>query len=139
MIVFDLQCSFNHKFEVWFKNSKEFNKQNRNKLINCPVCGDKEIEKSLMTPNIGKKSSSKKSKNAINKTLINKMSKFKKTIEKNFEYVGENFADEAIKIKYGEVKERSIYGEADQEQTKKLVEEEIDFQQLPWTSDKKNN
>ena len=60
-------------------------------------------------------------------------------VEKNFEYVGESFSEEAKKIKYGEAKDRAIYGEANLEQTKELAEEEIDFQPLPWQSDKKTN
>ena len=32
-----------------------------------------------------------------------------------------------------------IYGEANIEQTKELIEEEIDFQPLPWSSEKKTN
>ena len=75
----------------------------------------------------------------MNKTLINKISKFKKTVEKNFEYVGESFTEEEKKIKYGEAKDRAIYGEASLEQTKELIEEDINFQQLPWTPDKKSN
>ena len=139
MIIFDLKCSLNHVFEAWFKDSKEFTKQRKNNLINCPICDDNKIIKALMTPNVGKKSNSKNNKKIINKTLVNKISKFKKTIEKNFEYVGGNFTEEAKKIKYGEAKDRAIYGEANMEQTKELIEEEIDFQPLPWASEKKTN
>ena len=53
--------------------------------------------------------------------------------------VGEKFTEEAKKIKYGEAKDRAIYGEASLEQTKELIEEDINFQQLPWTPDKKSN
>ena len=92
-----------------------------------------------MAPNLNKKSNSKISKKIINKTLINKISKYKKIVEKNFEYVGKNFTEEAKKIKYGEVDDRAIYGEADLNQAKELIEEEIEFHPLPWTSDKKTN
>ena len=139
MILFDLKCSFDHVFEAWFKDSNEFNKQRKTKLITCPVCEDTQITKSLMTPNVGKKSNALKSKKTLNKTLINKISKFKKEIEKNFEYVGEKFTDEAKKIIYGEGEDRAIYGEANLDQTKELIEEEIDFQPLPWSPNKKNN
>ena len=89
-----------------------------------------------MAPNLNKKSNSKK-KN-IKKSLASNMSKLKKIIEKNFDYVGENFTEEAKKIKYGEVEERSIYGEATLEQTKELIEEEIDIVPLPFSSKKTN-
>ena len=139
MILFDLKCSNSHAFEAWFKGSNEFLKQQKKGLISCPVCEDKNIVKSLMAPNLNKKSNSKISKKIINKTLINKISKYKKIVEKNFEYVGKNFTEEAKKIKYGEVDDRAIYGEADLNQAKELIEEEIEFHPLPWTSDKKTN
>ena len=139
MILFDLKCSNSHNFEAWFKDSGEFIKQQKKKLISCPICEDKDIVKSLMAPNLNKKSKSRISKKVINKTLINKISKYKKIVEENFEYVGNNFAEEAKKIKYGEVDDRAIYGEADLKQAKELIEEEIEFHPLPWTSDKKTN
>ena len=138
MIVFDLKCSHNHVFEIWFKDSKEFEKQKKKGLINCPICDDNNINKSVMKPNVSSKSSSK-DKKVINKTLINKISKYKKMVEKNFDYVGDQFSEEAKKIKYGEAKDRGIYGEANIEQTKELIEEELDFEPLPWSPDKKTN
>ena len=138
MIVFDLKCSHNHVFEIWFKDSREFEKQKKKGLINCPICDDNNIDKSLKKPNLSKKSNSK-DKKIINKTLINKISKYKKMVEKNFDYVGDNFTEEAKKIKYGEAKDRGIYGEANIEQTKELIEEEIDFEPLPWSPNKKTN
>ena len=90
-----------------------------------------------MAPNIGKKSSAKNTK--IKKAMINDIKKYKKIIEKNFDYVGDGFTEEAKKIKYGETKERPIYGEASLEQTKELLEEDIDVISLPWSPEKKIN
>ena len=64
---------------------------------------------------------------------------FRKIVEKNFDYVGDNFFEEAKKIKYGETKDRPIYGEASIEETKELIEEEINITPLPFQSNKKNN
>ena len=71
--------------------------------------------------------------------MANNIKKYKKIVEENFDYVGESFTEEAKKIKYGEKKERPIYGEATAEQTKELVEEEISVVPLPWASTKKIN
>ena len=90
-----------------------------------------------MAPNLSKKSNTKVSKQS--KTMINNINKYKKIIEKNFDYVGDNFTEEAKKIKYGEIEERPIYGEANLEQTKELVEEDISFTPLPWSPTKKSN
>ena len=138
MIVFDLKCKIcNLSFEGWFENSKEFNKQKNQKLITCPSCGGTSILKSLMAPNVSKKSNSKNQK--IKKTLATNIEKYKKIIEKNFDYVGEKFTEEAKKIKYGETKDRPIYGEATIEQTKELLEEEINIMPLPFSPKNKNN
>ena len=89
-----------------------------------------------MAPNLNKKSNSKINK--IKKSVATDISKLKKTIEKNFDYVGDKFTEEAKKIKYGESKDRSIYGEATLEQTKELIEEDIQVVPLPFTSKKTN-
>lgn len=138
MIVFNLTCvDCNYFFEGWFDSTVEFNKQKKNKLINCPNCEKLNIKKALVAPNVGKKSNSKKIK--IKKTLANNIKNLKKIVEENFDYVGDQFTDEAKKIKYGEVKDRPIYGEATIEQTKELIEEEIKITTLPFQSAKKNN
>ena len=62
----------------------------------------------------------------------------KKIIEKEFDYVGDKFTDEAKKIKYGEAKDRAIYGEASIEQTKELIDEDIDVLPLPFSTKKTN-
>ena len=138
MILFNLKCKdCSYEFEAWFSNSKEFEKQQKKSLISCPSCNSSLVIKSLMSPNVSKKSNSKVSKQK--KTMINNINKYKKIIEKNFDYVGDNFTEEAKKIKYGEIDERPIYGEANLEQTKELIEEEIPFTPLPWNSTKKSN
>ena len=138
MIVFNLKCkSCSYVFEAWFSGSREYKKQIKNKLVLCPSCSSSSITKSLMAPHVSKKSNTKVLKQK--KTMINNIKKYKKIIEKNFDYVGDNFTEEAKKIKYGEIEERPIYGEANLEQTKELIEEEISFTPLPWHSDKKSN
>ncbi len=137
MIIFNLNCLIcDFTFEGWFDNSNEFTSQKKRNLIKCPSCNSSEIKKALMTPNLGKKSNAKEKK--IKKTMASNINKLKKIVEKNFDYVGDNFTEEAKKIKYGETKDRSIYGEASIEQTKELLDEGIDVLPLPFSS-KKNN
>ena len=137
MIIFNLNCLIcDFTFEGWFDNSNEFTNQKKRNLIKCPSCNSSEIKKALMTPNLGKKSNAKEKK--IKKTMASNINKLKKIVEKNFDYVGDNFTEEAKKIKYGETKDRSIYGEASIEQTKELLDEGIDVLPLPFSS-KKNN
>ena len=137
MIIYNIKCfDCEHNFEVWFENSNEYKKQNKKNLINCPKCNNTNVQKGLMAPNLNKKSNSRNNK--LKKSVATNISKLKKIIEKNYDYVGDNFTEEAKKMKYGEAKERSIYGEATLEQTKELIDEEIDILPLPFSSKKTN-
>ena len=137
MIVFNLNCSdCFFSFEGWFENTKDYNKQKNQGLVCCPSCNSSQIKKGLMAPNVAKKSNTKISER--NKSIASNVKKLKKIIEKEFDYVGDKFTEEAKKIKYGEVKERSIYGEASIEQTKELINEDIDVLPLPFSTKKTN-
>ena len=137
MIVFNLNCSdCAYSFEGWFENTKDYNTQIRKGLLTCPSCNSTQIKKGLMAPNVSKKSNSKISKS--NKSIASNVKKLKKIIEKEFDYVGDKFTEEAKKIKYGESKERAIYGEASIEQTKELIDEDIDVLPLPFSTKKTN-
>ena len=139
MIVFNLICKVClTEFEGWFESSKEFDNQKRKKIINCPSCNSASITKSLVAPNLPAKNNSKKNIQ-IKKAVSNNIKKYKKIVEKNFEYVGDKFTEEAKKMKYGEKEEKPIYGEATMEQTKELAEEEINVVPLPWAPTKKTN
>ena len=52
--------------------------------------------------------------------------------EKNADYVGDKFADEARKIHSGEAEERGIYGETTPEEAEELQEEGVPFGRMPW-------
>ena len=137
MIVFNLCCSNCYfTFEGWFENTKDYNKQIKQGLVSCPSCNSIQIKKGLMAPNVSKKSNSKTSKRK--KSIASNVKKLKKIIEREFDYVGDKFTEEAKKIKYGETKERAIYGEASIEQTKELIDEDIDVLPLPFSTKKTN-
>ncbi len=55
MIVFDLRCEDNHVFEAWFQNSEAYETQAKKNQVECPFCGNNNISKSLMSPNIAAK------------------------------------------------------------------------------------
>ena len=137
MIIFNLNCSdCSFTFEGWFENTKDYNKQIKRSLLCCTSCNSTHIKKGLMAPNVAKKSNTKISKGS--KSIASNVKKLKKIIEKEFDYVGDKFTEEAKKIKYGEVKERPIYGEASIEQTKELIDENIDVLALPFSTKKTN-
>tara|TARA_B100000927_G_scaffold249931_1_gene214170 strand:- start:103 stop:516 length:414 start_codon:yes stop_codon:yes gene_type:complete len=137
MIIFNLNCiDCSFSFEGWFENTKDYNKQIKQGLVSCPTCNSIKIKKGLMAPNVAQKSNRKSSK--INKSIASNVKRLKKIIEKEFDYVGDKFTEEAKKIKYGEAKERAIYGEASIEQTNELIDEDIDVVPLPFSTKKTN-
>ncbi len=62
------------------------------------------------------------------------MVEMRRHVEKNADYVGPKFADEARKIHYGETGQRSIYGEATDDESEALRDEGIEFGRIPWVS-----
>ena len=58
--------------------------------------------------------------------------KMQEHIEKTFDHVGRQFAEEARKMHYGEAEKRSIYGEATQDETEQLIDEGIEINRIPW-------
>jgi len=66
------------------------------------------------------------------KELREALLKVRAEVEKNCEHVGDNFAEEARKIHYGESDKRGIYGETSDEEAEALAEEGIEFGRLPW-------
>lgn len=57
---------------------------------------------------------------------------FQDHVERNFDHVGTQFAEEARKIHYGETDKRNIYGDATAEDAKALRDEGIEVGQMPW-------
>ena len=52
MIKYNLKCGNKHEFESWFSDSKEFEKLNKKKLLECIFCNSKNIQKSIMSPGV---------------------------------------------------------------------------------------
>jgi len=53
MIRYSLICDRKHDFEIWFKNSADYDKQAKRGLVSCPACGSTKVEKALMAPSLG--------------------------------------------------------------------------------------
>jgi hypothetical protein len=66
------------------------------------------------------------------KELREALLKVRAEVEKSCEHVGDQFAEEARKIHYGESDKRGIYGETTDEEATALAEEGIEFGRLPW-------
>ncbi|OYV36656.1 MAG: hypothetical protein B7Z80_15020, partial [Rhodospirillales bacterium 20-64-7] len=53
-------------------------------------------------------------------------------VEKNCDYVGNDFAEEARRMHRGEIEQRPIYGEASDDQAESLADDGIDVSRIPW-------
>jgi hypothetical protein len=129
MILFDLRCKDGHGFEAWFRDGAAYEDQVAAGDVACPVCGDTEVAKALMAPAVSSRPKIDASQAAEATRLWRKVQSH---IEKNFDHVGPQFAEEARKIHYGETEKRSIYGEATKAETKELRDEGIEVNQIPW-------
>ena len=141
MIKYQLKCKkCKIDFDSWFASSIEYERLKTKKLLSCIKCGSLKVEKSLMAPNLLSKNN--KIDNQENKKILeikNKLKEYKKFVEKNLDYVGDNFAYEARSIHYGGKKrKKGIYGKASNDDIKDLSEEGIETQALPWFEDKEN-
>lgn len=133
MKVLDLKCGQQHVFEGWFGSEADFLDQTARGLVECPVCGNASITKGLSAPrlNLGTASSGLPcaqevvSSADMEQILQAGWMALAKRIVANTVDVGSNFAEEARKIHYGEVKARGIRGQASRAQTDSLIEEGI--------------
>ena len=140
MIKYSLQCKNLHQFESWFRTSDDYEKLNNEKMMSCEICGSKSISKSLMAPRVSsnEKKQNKKTLESIPSKEQKLIKQLKKEVEKNCEYVGDNFEKEARAIHYGDSPERSIYGKTTLKQAKSLYEDGIPVTPLPWVDRKTN-
>ena len=108
MILYQLRCSNNHEFEVWFRDSAAYDAQIQDGDVTCPQCGDENISKAIMAPNITTKRSnsklnkSKDERSIVDDKVMRSLELVRSHVEKTCDNVGGNFAEEARKIHYGE-------------------------------------
>ena len=134
MIVFDLICKDQHRFEGWFASGEDFTSQKSRGLLACPVCGGAHVEK-LPAAKIRKQSEPAvpAPANAVQagKTAQVDVSRIIDYILMHSEDVGKGFAEEARKIHYQETPQRSIRGVASRAEAEDLREEGIPVFSLP--------
>ena len=137
MIKYQLICDQNHEFEGWFQASAAFDAQAESGLLRCPLCDSDQVKRALMTPNLASPKRRKAIEPPLadlapkpaNPTLaqqlappteseqiqafgaaLAKLRQLQQKITKDCRDVGDNFAEEARKIHYGEAEADGIYG-----------------------------
>ena len=151
MIKYKLKCKSSYckeqnGFDAWFQNMEAFEKQMNLGLINCPICGNENIVKSLTTPSLNKIHKSNKSigKAKVEKDNISNQNfenittiirSITKEIKKNSTFVGDDFVNQARSMSQGMIEEKSIYGHGTKEEIEELKDEGIEVINIPWTPD----
>jgi len=159
MMTYKLRCAAGHGFEGWFRSSADFERQTARTLLSCPVCGSRAIEKAIMAPAVvtgrqqarqpalahaavGTRPASEAeprqevlpavtTSEAHTAKLLAMMRQIQAHVEKNFENVGQRFAEEARKMHHGEIDHRDVYGQATMAEAKELIEEGVPVLPLP--------
>ena len=139
MIKYSLECNQSHTFDAWFSDSLNFEKQNKKNQISCPNCSSLKIKKSIMAPSIPSKNYKSDLLNEKKDKVEVVLSKVRKHVEDNYDYVGDKFADEARSMHYGEKEEREIYGETTIEDAVDLIEEGVNVKPMLGVDPKLKN
>ncbi|MGH6948349.1 MAG: DUF1178 family protein [Kiloniellales bacterium] len=134
MIRFNLRCRKEHVFEAWFPDGGDYERQAADGKLACPACGSSKIEKAPMAPSVAKSGRAERAAEESRKAgeIKKALAELRKKVEENCDYVGPEFAEEALKIHFGETEKRNIYGEASDEEEKRLKDEGISFGRIPW-------
>jgi hypothetical protein len=140
MILYQLKCHRGHAFEAWFLNSATYDHQQASGDVSCPHCGTTGISKAPMAPNISRGRSepfqqggSENRAQEVAEKILEAVDGLREEIEENCDYVGDEFAEEAKRIHFGETDERGIYGEATEEEAEDLDDEGVEFFRIPST------
>ena len=161
LIKYQLICDKSHEFEGWFGDSDAFESQQESGFLTCPVCGSADVRRALMAPNLAspktrktdlaeqqpsaqpepqpqpqapQQASAALPPAAARKMqeLMSEMRALQTKIREECRDVGNDFAEEARKIHYGEVEPEGIYGQATAEEREALDEEGIEIMDMPW-------
>lgn len=157
MKVLNLQCSAQHHFEGWFSSEEDYASQLERDMLECPLCADKTVHKLPSAPrlNFGAQAPAAAAPaktpaaastpapttapampaqtvatgNEVQALQAAWLHMARRIVEQT-EDVGDNFAEEARKIHYGEIAERGIRGQATRDETEALIDEGIDVMAL---------
>jgi hypothetical protein len=159
MIHYQLRCTTTgeeHAFDGWYKDSAAFEALLKARLVECPVCGGTEVGRALMAPAIPKKGRPARNAAApaeappaappaaappaqapvaagpMPAQLRAMLQRLRAEVERNCDYVGADFAEEARRMHRGESERRGIFGEATDSEAEALREEGIAVARIPW-------
>ncbi|HJV26404.1 MAG TPA: DUF1178 family protein [Aromatoleum sp.] len=145
MIVLNLSCDREHRFEGWFGSADAFELQRQASQVTCPVCGSADISRRPSAPYVNtgvvaraeskattaRQDQAEAAPPALNPDAVATVLAMMRRIGRDSEDVGQKFPDEARRIHYGESAVRNIKGQASGSEVRELVEEGIMVLPLP--------
>ncbi|MCX8515455.1 MAG: DUF1178 family protein [Alphaproteobacteria bacterium] len=148
MISLNLLCSRGHGFSSYFKSRAICDDMIKRSLVDCPHCHDTTIKVGLSHPAIQSvkephdrptptsagplpaiAGNQQDHRHAAIRRLL------RDHVANHYENVGNDFAETARKIHYGEIDQKNIYGKMSQEAAATLQEEGIQFAPAPFMTD----
>lgn len=142
MIVYDLRCGADHVFEAWFGSSRDYDTQQAQGLLLCPMCGDTRVTKAVMAPHVAPKANTSRAvapmteasptRDHSTKAVLATLARAQAEFLAKATWVGADFAEHARDIDAGLAPATPIYGEATLAEAKALVAEGIDIAPLPF-------
>jgi hypothetical protein len=132
MIIFELICGGQHRFEGWYASGEDFEQQRSNGLLACPVCASDSVAK-VLTAKLGRSGegaaalpeSGQEPQPAPRGPVKATVAAFVDFVLRNTEDVGRAFPEEARRIHREEAPRRGIRGLASPEEVESLQEEGI--------------
>lgn len=146
MVVYDLICAREHRFEGWFPSYEGYQEQAEKGLISCPSCGSTSIEKlpHACAVHVKKEAAAPRPERAdkaqpaeppapplteaqVKEVLV----RLNHYVRENFQDVGPRFAEEARAIFHGEKEDKPIHGTATRKERRDLDDEGVPYGLLP--------
>lgn len=144
MIVLDLACGNEHRFEGWFASIDAFEDQRARKLLSCPLCSTSAVRRLPSAPHVHRASESPpaagqpSARDGLAPEPAARLAEALRALRRlarEAENVGERLPEEARRIHYGEAVERSIRGSASRAEVEALLEEGIGLLPVPPMDD----
>ncbi len=138
MIIIDLLCEQEHRFEGWFASAEDFERQNAQGLVQCPVCDSSGVRRvpsaSYIATGAAAVAPSQPKAAAPAPSMPDPaqlLQQLGEVLMAHSEDVGAQFAEEARRIHYEEAPARPIRGQASQDECDALEDEGISVLRIP--------
>ena len=162
MIHYALACDAGHDFESWFPSGASYEEQAARGLVTCPICDSAKVEKRIMAPAVARRDRPSPTATAETpspaqapaavpapsppvamlsdeaRAMRSMLRAMREHVMQTADHVGERFPDEARRMHYGEIEQRSIYGAASADEVQELLDEGVEIHPLPPSLDDRN-